>query len=298
MTRRRLFMAALLAATTGTPPVWACSTCKCGDYTITLFGSEQPFEGRLRLAIDALQRGERQGRPGVDALETDEQRLNLGLSYSLSPAWTVAAQLPYVRKTLTTASLAREEAEGWGDLDLIGRWALHTAYSGPVLRSQSGLRLGVRLPTSEQVRAGDGRLLSIDVQPDAGATAPNLGVFHAWYGYPWFATVTATYFAFGEARQGFSPGDAAVISAKGQYALTPALALNLSLDARYAGTNRFDGERDPNSGGTLVMTQVGGALRLGDDWLLHAAVQIPTVDALRGEQEEDAVFRLGLALDL
>lgn len=293
---RALLIAAALAAG-WTLPASACSTCKCGDYTITLFGDEQAFSGRLRLAADALWRSERQGTPGVDALKTDEQRTTLSVGFALSPRWILAAQIPYVRKEIQSATLARQQAEGLGDVDLIARWVLQ-AEGEPVLRRQSGLRLGLRVPSGQQIRSADGALLDIDVQPDAGAWAPNLGVFSAWYGYPWFTTVTATAFYFGDARQGFEPGHALVASGLAQYALSQTWAVSGGLDARLSGKNRFSGEIDPNSGGLLTMAQLGLAARLSPDAVVQAAFQLPVFERLNGEQREDPVLRLSLALDL
>jgi hypothetical protein len=294
-TRGAAVMAGLAAALLQTP-AHACSTCKCGDYTISLFGAEKPFASRFRIGLDYLHRSETQGDPGVFARKTDEQRLLLGLSYNLTEDLSFAVQAPFVRKQISDSNLARQEAEGFGDVDLIGRWTLYRE-GGISGRHLAGLRFGLRLPTTEQVRDGNGDKLDIDVQPDAGATVPNLGGWYAYFRFPWFVTATATYFSFGDGHQDFSPGDAFVASALGQYGIGQALALQLGVDARHARKNRFSGVTDEDSGGTLAMAFGGVAVRVLDELVISAGVQLPLINDLNGFQEEDPVYRLGLAYD-
>lgn len=286
-----LFLTALGAAM----PAYACSTCKCGDYTITLLGDEKAYAGRLRSGVETVWRSESQGEPGVDERSTDEQRLLLGLAYSLNPDWTLAAQIPFVRKEIEDADLSRQDAEGLGDIDLLARWTLFRGGDSSV-RHVGGLRLGVRLPTAEQVRDRNGERLDIDVQPDAGATAPNVGGWYSYFRFPWFLSSSVTYFSFGDGHQGFAPGNAVVGSLLGQYAVMPALAVQAGVDARYAQRNRFSGVEDPDSGGTLTMGFAGVALRFGE-LVTNAGVQLPLAENLNGFQDEGASYRLGLAYD-
>jgi hypothetical protein len=294
-TRAAVVMAAFAAALVP-PEAAACSTCKCGDYTITLLGAEKPFGNRFRLGLDTILRSEAQGEPGVDERKTDEWRTLLGIAYSPTENLTFAVQVPFVRKEIEDTDLARQEAEGLGDIDLIGRWVLYRkgAVSG---RHLAGLRFGVRLPTAEQVEDDNGNKLDIDVQPDAGATVPNLGGWYSYFRFPWFFTASATWFSFSGGHQDFSPGDAAVASALVQYGVAQGVALQLGVDARYSKKNQFSGIDDGDSGGTLAMAFGGVAVRFLEDFVANAAVQIPVVDNLNGHQDEDPSYRLGLAYD-
>lgn len=289
--------ASALAIGFASPAALACSTCKCGDYTITLFGTEKAYDGRLRVGLDYLYRSETAGAAGPTRQNTEEQRATLGLAYSFSPDLTVALQLPFVRKEVTTANLAREEAEGMGDVDLTARWTLYRsgAVSG---RHLAGVRGGLRLPTSEEVRGPNGQKVSIDAQPDAGATVPSIGGWYGYYRFPWFASLSTTYFHYGEeGNQDFRGGDVWLVSALGQYGLTQTLALQFGVDMRQSEKNRFSGVEDPDSGGFLAMGFVGAALRIGEDLLLHAGGQATLVENLNGEQDEDPALRLGMTYD-
>lgn len=286
-------VACLFAAASKT--AMACSTCKCGDYTITLMGSEKPFSGRFRVGMDYMVRSESAGNPGVSEQETDEQRATLGLAYSLNEDVTLAMQAPFVRKEIKSSNLARQEAEGLGDIDLTARWVLYRsgAMSG---RHLAGLRAGVRLPTADEVKS-NGQLLDIDVQPDAGATVPSLGGWYAYYRYPWFATVSATYFKYQEGHQDFRGGDVVLASALVQYGVTQSVALQLGLDARESEKNQFSGVPDSDSGGFLAMGFMGIAARIGEELLLSAGVQVPVIEKLNGDQTEDPALRVGISYD-
>lgn len=289
--------AAAAALALAVNPVWACSTCACGDYTITLMGAEKPFGGRFRAALDYAVRSELKGTRGQpDEQDLDEWRTSLGLSYSFGNGLTLAAQVPFVRKRVRNANLQEFETEGLGDMDLLLRWvAFRDQPATP--RHLAGLRAGVRLPTSEEVEDAQGQVVDIDAQPDAGAAAPNLGLWYGYYAFPVFVSASAFYLFYGEGRQDFEPGDAAVASLVGQYALGQSVALQLGLDARHTDANRFSGVEDPHSGGFLAMGFAGGVLRFGPDFLIHAGVQVPLVEALDGEQEEKTGVRVGLAYD-
>ncbi|HUS24908.1 MAG TPA: hypothetical protein VM369_08160 [Candidatus Binatia bacterium] len=284
----------LLLAALSPPPAAACSTCACGDNTITLMGAEKPFSGRLRSAVEFMTRSESMGA-GVDREDVDEQRLNFGASYSFNPAFTLGVVLPVVEKRLRTGTGEQQNGRGLGDADLLGRVVLWQD-TAQLPRHMAGLRAGVRLPTSQEATDASGAPLEIDAQPDAGATAPNLGAWYGYYAYPFFLSASATYYSFHHGRQGFDPGETLIGSLTAQYGF-PRFALQLGVDARHASRNAEDGVIDPDSGGTMLMGFGGAVLRLGSDFLVSAGVQVPVLDRLNGVQEERTSWRAGLAYD-
>lgn len=282
-------LASLLA-----PAAQACSTCKCGDYTINLLGTEKPFANRFRAGVDHYTRSETQGS-GIAQRETEEWRTLLGLAWSVNENLTLAAQIPWVRKEIEDGTLARSEAEGLGDIDLIARYVLVRGGTGSG-RHLAGVRASVRLPTADEIEQ-DGEKLDIDVQPDAGSTAPSLGGWYSYFRFPWFVSSSLNYLSFHDGNQDFSPGDAVTGSLLGQYGLNQTVAFQLGLDARYAERNQFSGIDDPDSGGTLAMAFAGVAVRALDELVINAGVQTKLIENLNGEQEEEPVFRFGLAYD-
>lgn len=287
-------LATACAAALAAPNALACSTCKCGDYTINLLGTEKPFANRFRMGVDTLVRSESQGA-GIARQDADEWRTLLGLAWSVNENLSLAAQIPWVRKEIEDGTLARTEAEGLGDIDLIARYVLYRGGTGSG-RHLAGVRAGVRLPTTEEIE-DDGEKLDIDVQPDAGSTVPSIGGWYSYFRFPWFVSTSLNYLSFGDGHQDFSPGDALTGSLLGQYGFNQTVAFQLGLDARYSEKNQFSGVDDPDSGGTLAMVFAGIAVRARDELIINAGVQTRLIENLNGEQEEDPVFRLGLAYD-
>lgn len=291
-----LALGLLAASSAWAPLAQACSTCKCGDNTINLFGSEKTYAQRLRVGVETWLRSESQGDPAVNERETDEWRTTLGLSYSPTQDLSLAVLVPYVRKEIKDSNLARQESSGLGDVDLVGRYVLYRGGAGSG-RHLAGLRAGVRLPTAEQQRDGAGQKLDIDVQPDAGATAPNIGGWYSYFNFPWFLSSSLTYFHYNDGHQDFSPGDVLVASVLTQYGVTQSLAAQLGVDARHAEKNRFGSVADEDSGGELAMAYLGLAYRFGSDLVVNAALQLPVYENLNGHQSEDPALRLGFSYD-
>lgn len=286
-----------LALAVASSPAVACSTCKCGDPTITLLGAEKAFSGRFRFGLDLQWRSETQGADSNPRqVSTDETRAVLGLAYSASERLSFALQMPYVEKTITRRDFSREQGRGWGDAELTARYRLWK--SGPMSgRHLAGLQAGVRAPTGDTVRDSQGQVLNIDAQPDAGAWAGKLGGWYAFHQFPWFTSVSAKYYLFGDGEQGFEPADVWVASAATQYGLSTRYAVEMGLDARYSTENHYSGERDPDSGGSLVVARVGMSARIGQELVTRVALQVPALDGLNGDQEEDPTVQVSLAYD-
>lgn len=276
-------------------PVLACSTCKCGDPTITLVGSEKPFAGRFRAGLDVQLRSETEGDPAINEATTDEERYSVGMTYSVNNRLTLLASIPYVKKTRVDSTLARMEADGLGDIDLYARYNLQADNE---MRHLYGVMGGLRLPTSEEVEDSAGNVLDIDVQPDAAATAITVGGYYQYFASPWFASASASVVHFvDEGRQGFEPGSSIVGSLRAQYAVKYNFAPQIGLDFRYSETDYFSGVSDENSGGFLGNLWLGLTTRVGGELLLYAGAQIPVLDDLNGHQEEDTTVRFGINYD-
>jgi hypothetical protein len=283
--------AALLVAS----PVWACSTCQCGDYTVTLMGVEKAYAGRLRVSYETQWREEAQGTRGVDERVSEEVRQVLGLSYAFNANVTVALRVPYVQKQFNDASGGGQQAAGLGDADLIAQAVI--GRSRAPSRHLWGVQTGVRLPTGPEQRA-QGRMIDIDAQPGTGAVTPSLGGFYRYYRFPHFTAASVVWSDPQEGDQGFDGGRAVVATLSQQYALSQDVSLQLSLEARDSAQHRYDGVADPNSGGWVSYATPGIGWRVAGDWLLYAQAQLPIADDLNGRQREEGEIRAGLVVDL
>jgi hypothetical protein len=294
MLLRLLLSVALISAA---PLSWACSTCKCGDYTITLMGAEKPFADRLRVSFDYLTRAESAGVAGETEQVTNEDRYSFGASYAFSRGLSIAVRVPYVHKRVESVEEGTQEASGVGDVDVVSRIVLFREQTA-LPRHLAGVLVGARLPTSTEVKDADGKLLDIDVQPDAKAFAPSLGAWYGYYAYPVFISASTNYLFYGRrGAQNFGAGDAWTASVTGQYAFWQDWAAQLGLDMRASQKNQFSGVDDEDSGGVLGVLNLGLSRRLFDELLINVGTQIPVIKRLNGEQVEHPNFRLGLTYD-
>lgn len=289
--RRGLLLCAAAMPLWPVGPAQACSVCQCGDYTVTLLGTEKTYAGRWRLAAEWIDRAEAQG-----GRRTDEQRFNLATAYAVTDRLSLAARLPLVDKQYRDPNLTGQSARGIGDLDLTARYVI-SDQTVPA-RWVYGVQGGARLPTGETARSSDGTVIDIDAQPGTGALIPAVGGFLGYFQFPWmsYATVQASPRTKGD--QGFEPAEHAVLSLTQQYAVNPALSLQLALESRWAGRNRYDGEVDPDSGGTVAYLTPGLAWRIGPELLVGLAAQLPLFENLNGDQDETGELRLQLTYDL
>lgn len=276
--------------------IWACATCLCGDPTITTMGTEKPFAGRMRVGTEYLTRGEKAGEPGVNEFETDEERLTFNFSYALNSEWMFAVSLPLITKTVKRFDLSNAQGSGVGDLDFSARWFVGKDDHFPA-RYLWGIQFGLRLPTSSEEKL-DGVPIDIDAQPGGGTTIPSVGIWYGHYAMPWFFYASASHqHAIDKGYQGYQAGDATLVTGLVQYALNYGVALQFSLDSRFKKQDEYNGERDDNSGGVLIMATPGLAWTPMEDLVVNLSYQAPVIENAHGQQEEKPTARIGVAYD-
>lgn len=287
----------LIAVTGFVSPLtsWACATCTVGDPSLTVMGTEKNFAGRWRLSTDFLYRDETIGIAGVNQRKVSESRIALGISYAPTKDSVLSAQLPMVRKELTNINLATAEQTAVGDISLSVKQFL---YQDKPRHHAAGWLAGLRLPTGQEQHDDQGKPLDVDVQPGAGNWAPSLGGWYGYYHFPWFGYFSSTvHYPVGEGYADFTEGAALLTTAVLQYAPNYTVALQLGLDTRWSEKHRYADVADEDSGGFIGFLSPGIVINIAEDLLLHATVQVPVLDQLHGEHEENTVYRLSLTYD-
>ncbi|RDH85938.1 MAG: hypothetical protein DIZ80_00230 [endosymbiont of Galathealinum brachiosum] len=273
---------------------FACSTCLVGDPTLTALGAEKPYENRLRLSVDYLNRDEEIGVEGVDLKIIDENRLNLNLAWAPNRRWMFGLSLPWVDRELTKTTLEKESVSTPGDISINFKNYLqeHDSFQSHMY----GLLGGVRFGTAEE-QFNNGQVLDFDVQPGTGATTVNVGAWYAHFEFPWMMYTSTAYFVSGEGFQEFQAGDAWTFNAFGQYAKDYELAFQLGLEARWSEKDQFSSVEDPNSGGFIAFIAPAVIYTLQEDLLLNFIIKLPVVKELNGNHEEGTIITLGVTYD-
>jgi len=296
---RRLYTVALLTALAmplSATPARACTTCVTGDPTLTAMGAQQPFEGRLRLSLEASHRSERFGLPGDNETTVDEQRLTASVAYAPSTHLMLSLQVPVVRRHVQYVSLATETLVNLGDIEARARLILFTdtQFAPDHVLAVVG---GVKFPTAP-LHEEDGEYAEPEVQSGNGSFDPLIGVSYSFFADPLSIYVSEVVYIPTPSRADWRVGTSWLGTHTIQYQLIDTLAIRLGANTRLDETMSRDFGDEPDSGGFILYAAPSLLYSPTMDLVLHAEVSVPVAHAQRGDHEEGLVAVLGVAYDL
>ncbi|WP_426755580.1 transporter [Myxococcus sp. Y35] len=289
-----LLSSALLLVPTSS--AWACATCACGDPTLMSMGTEQPFEGRLRLSSTLRGWGHTVGEDGVNALRLREARMDLAVAYAPLPWLFLSATLPLQAREVRDVSLARERGWGIGDVELTAKVFLFQdkAFSADHLFSVLG---GVKLPTAPELRGPNGTM-QLDLQLGSGSVDPLAGIAYQHFRGDWSFLVSATGFLPTRGIQGYRAGASLRTTLAAQFQPSARWALRLGFDSRLEAPADTYGEREENTGGFIGYASPDVLFSPGMDVVVAAGVRVPFLNQLRGRVAPTPIAMLSVAYDL
>jgi hypothetical protein len=275
----------------------ACATCGCGDPTLTSLGTEKPFAGRLRGALQISHRTDAIGQARVNRIELSEQRFDASIAWAPLDFWFVGVTVPAVRRRVTYVNQEQHTRFGLGDIELRNKFFVYQdrAFSP---RHLGAIEAGLKLPTAPLARDAQGDLLPLEVQTGTGSFDPILGASYALFLLPWssYSSVTGSYPTQGVEGSRASPSLRSTLAA--QYQPVDLLALRLGVDTRLDGKAKQQGEPEPDSGGFILYLAPAVLLSPVTDLVLTLTVQVPVLNALDGYHDEGAIYSLSTTLDL
>jgi hypothetical protein len=286
--------------------VFACAVCGAAETTLPSNGSELPFEGRKRAKVElraaSFVTTDR-------ALRVVELRAQPGLAMAVGALTLVDAEVPVLRRTLSTdsppgpgsfgaarANSERSSATSLGDVELR---ATHTAWRSapaPVTRRLS-ISAGVKLPTAPLEHDPAGRLVHPDLQPGCGAIVPVLALSHGWSAARWSAWASTTLLFPISVRAGVHAGDSLRGSFTVQMQSARILATRLGVHGRLEGTGELDGEVVRRSGGATVHVAPEIVLSPVGDVVASLGASFPVVQGMRGYRATMPVLLASVGVD-
>lgn len=317
--RRGLVLFLLLAAA----PALPCSICRCGDVTFNALGPNVFAEGKFRLALDwdrfdkdsaiaadiaaglrAAGRNRLDTAPSVGLDEEVENRVTATLSYTFGERVVAVARVPFSQRHLTSTSYVSGSVDSGSTSDLSDPefYALVRVWASdfkPGLGRRSWVSVlgGVKTAWGRNDLSEDGVRLDEHLQSGTGATDVFAGL----------STVNlldarSSVFASAQYRRtgtnafGYRYGNATLVNAAYERKLWTALDTVVELNYRHAQRDLVNeaGDVDPNTGGDILYFTPRVVADLGRGLAGRAAVQIPLVRALYGEQTERFVVNVGL----
>jgi hypothetical protein len=267
----------------------ACAACTTGDPTLTAFGTEEGYPGRLRIALEARSRHDALGPP-IERVEVSELRTELGLAWAPTSWLFVQLAAPLLVRDVSTWDGGSETSLMVGDLGLRARFDLGAVVAG------LSLSAGLSLPTAPRLERA-GRPLAVEVQPGSGSFDPALGIAWSVRPRPWAVTLSA----YGVWPTGDANPQLHLV-ATGQREVwrdgAQALALRAVLEGRVDGKARENGSEVADSGGFIAFAGLDLVLSPGTDWQVELGARVPIADALVGYHDESTFFVLAVAHDL
>ena len=275
----------------------ACAACACGDPTVTVMGAQQPFDNRVRVALEFQHRRDGIGGSGVDRIELNEQRLSLSAAYAPWRWLMLSVSVPFVRRELSDVTLATDTLWGPGDAEVRARAFVFRdrAFAPTHLLA---INTGMRLPTAPLDRDATGAYREPELQAGSGSFDPLLGLSYAWFAHPWSAYVSEIVYIPSRGRADFRVGTSWRGTHTLQYQFGTAFALRGGLDFRLEQRARSGSTIEPDSGGFVLFLSPSMVWTPATDLVLSASVHLPVLNALYGLHDEGVFFGLGAAYDI
>ncbi len=314
--RRGLILFLFLAAS----PALPCSICRCGDVTFNALGPNVFAAAKFRLALDwdrfdkdsaiAADAADlrafrhRLGTEAIAGLDSEvENRYTTTLSYVFGEKVVAVARVPWSRKRLTSTDVRSgiSETSRTSDLSDPELYALVRIWSTPFepglgRRAWVSLVGGVKTPWGKNGLAAGGTRLDEHLQSGTGATDVFGGVSTvAFVDMDSAIFASAQYRATGTNEFGYQYGNVTLVNAAYERKVSSVLDAVVELNYRHAQQDRVSaGDVDPNTGGDVLYLTPRAVIDLGRGLAGRAAIQIPVIRALYGEQTERFVASLGL----
>jgi hypothetical protein len=293
---RALAAAIALLALLAPTPAHACAVCGAGDPTLTLMGSEKPFDGRLRISGDFRLGRVWAGAPAEDDIQLDEERLELAAAYAPTRTLFLSIAVPLLHRIATYHDGTTTAAFTIGDVQLRVKKFVWSGRRGAFVH-QAAIQGGVDTPTSPLEYGEHDVALPAVLQPGMGAVSPFVGVFYGFTRGPWsFYTSAVVYLPFA-VRDGPHASDSFKTSASVQRQIGRVFASRLGVDTRLDGSCEAYGKPDPNSGGFVAYLSPEMVVSPVTDLLLIAGVRVPAVQAFHGYHHEATIAGLGVTYD-
>lgn len=293
----RGWIAALLGSLTvcASSAAWACPACASTAGTTTLAADDADDTHHVRASFDIGTESESVGT-GSFATSIREWRAALGIGVDLSHRVALALRVPWVSRTATLddGDLRLARAAQLGDVDLVVAWRASGA--GPAVVQ---ILAGARLPTGPVVRDAAGEPVLVDVQVGSGSFTPSLGLRVASDpARAWHADTSVVVLQPLPSRYAWQTGRSLQARAEAVWQAAPWLELAPGVAARHDARATVDGERDDDTGGTVLAATARARASHRSGVFAEVGLDVPVLTALYGDQGRGlrGVMSFGIAV--
>ncbi len=226
------------------------------------------------------------------------------LGYGINSKLVLFGVLPYRDNELKVkvgGQRVSRSASGFGDVTVFGRYTM-LQQDRPGRNFRIALFAGIKAPTGNDNRRDATGKLPPAVQIGSGSWDPLLGVVGTYQTLDYQVDSQISYQVNTKAND-FEAGDVVRLDGSLQYRLwprtlgggVPAFVYGvMEANLIYQQKNRFNGNKDPDSGGTRFFL-APGIQYVTRRWIGEAAVQVPVVQNLNGDAlENDYIARISV----
>ena len=217
-------------------------------------------------------------------VRTNNELIQMDLSYGLNERWTLAANLPLVNNrrhehyhlTPTSETFLQEDFTGLGDMRFSARYTA-------VRETKHGLIVGagIKAPTGEyKLLNSDGDINEPTIMPGTGSWDGVLSGHYQYHIRPHRISsfVSGSYQITTENSLNYQFGNTLILNTGLVYTVHTdkrAISTSLQLNGRYAPRDEFHGEEVPSTGGTWIYLTPGAQIQLSDTTAIYTHVQVP-----------------------
>jgi hypothetical protein len=227
--------------------------------------------------------------------EEVENRVTLSASRTFGDRLTLVARVPFAQRTITT-SAGSESLSGLSDPELVAHYRLSAPRPGTWLSASLGLRPGWGRHDAQI----DGERAEQHLQPGTGAMGIEPGLsFSRMVGDTHPGTIFGSAFGRFNGRNdvGYHYGNAVLANLGYERRFGSRVDAVLETNFRYAAKDEpVAGERDPNTGGSMLYLAPRIVLKLDRTLFLRLGVQVPILKDLYGDQDEKVNLFSGLTV--
>jgi len=208
----------------------------------------------------------------------------ISASYAITDQWSVSALLSYVKhfRKIGLSQIGETTSSGIGDGVILVRYS--PFYITPFSRHELSLGLGLRLPIGDD-DAGDGVILSEDMQPSTGAVGEILWATYS-YAFNQAATVefnTSANYTFNEENgRKYAFGNEFNFAVGMGQSIGTRFSYSAALRYRTTRPDRRFGFEIPNTGGEWLDFVPAVSFSITDDFSFGLAGRIPAWRNLNG----------------
>jgi hypothetical protein len=222
-----------------------------------------------------------------------DRRASLMVARSLGDAATLSLTGHYIQRIVDDISGGRTSTFSFGDLDVRGQVLLAHAVT-PIGSLTTGVSIAAGLPTGPRLRDGSGAIVDVDAQPGLGAWAGGGGIWADTRAGVWGGRATVEVRGATRGWEAHQPPRTLLYSASLRRRIGSTSGVQLGIDGRRSGFDRYDGVPDRLSGGHTLFFSPRYSQTLFSNWGFQFGGQIPLMLEREPRSRETGGFEFGI----